>query len=614
MVFREFYRAIPVGGREPMTDSVAAELMTAMCLMPFMVTDFRLLVSPMVTASDASQSGMAVVRTQGLTQEGATALEELKNAELSPSSDKIGLVELFGGIGGARRALELLQVEPAVHVYVDNSPEATRVVAIAWPESVRHSMVEDITEEDVKAWVAAGPHIAVWILVAGFPCQGLTALNSQRSNHRDAKTQLCFEIGRIRSMLEKFSGKRVFAARENVSSMDEEMVKFFNEEFEAIPYKVCPSDLCHVRRPRLFWLDWKLGRYNDVQFEDRGLTQKVVFQGLRSHSSGWLKDGWELYGGEDNVLPTFVAPHEHHQEPYPAAGKERCNEEALKRWQSDRWRYPPYQYQLTAGLVSKKEGKWRYPDPEEKELLLKFRAEHTLPCAPAIFEKDHPEAFDNLRGKLLGNSFHCGVLAYLLSDLLFQVGLKKQRPSTAVIATRTPMQAESATQRGKHARLKASEVQEGKHKAMTQEEEMVRELIRRQVHRGADIRSTGLLGLPLRWPRNHVPTNWWIWKPVLDTRVEFEEHINVLEVRSDLLALRWRLRVAGNVGCHTLQLMDSQVSLGAIPKGRSPSAALAPVVEKIGALSIAGSTVQHVAYTTTNQNPADAGSRRHDEE
>ena len=108
MILREFYRGIDKGGREPMLDSVAAELVMALCLMPVMVTDFRLGVSPMVAASDASQTGMAVVRSIGLTGEGLTSLRDFMSADLSDASDQVGLIDLEGGIGSARRALEIL--------------------------------------------------------------------------------------------------------------------------------------------------------------------------------------------------------------------------------------------------------------------------------------------------------------------------------------------------------------------------------------------------------------------------------------------------------------------------------------------------------------------------
>ena len=61
MVFRSFYQEMEAGGRQPRGSAVESELIMCMCLMPLMVTDFRLRISPMVTASDASSKGFAVL-------------------------------------------------------------------------------------------------------------------------------------------------------------------------------------------------------------------------------------------------------------------------------------------------------------------------------------------------------------------------------------------------------------------------------------------------------------------------------------------------------------------------------------------------------------------------
>ena len=139
---------------------------------------------------------------------------------------------------------------------------------------------------------------------------------------------------------------------------------------------------------------------------------------------------------------------------------------------------------------------------------------------------------------------------------------------------------------------------------------MVRELLRRQTHTGGDIRPTGLLGVPMRWPRNHIEPSWWSWREVAGFQLQHAEHINTLELRSDLLQVRWRLKVTANVGTRGLHLMDSQVCLGALGHGRSPSASLAPVLERINALCVAGCMVQLLGYCRTETNPADAASRR----
>ena len=74
--------------------------------------------------------------------------------------------------------------------------------------------------------------------------------------------------------------------------------------------------------------------------------------------------------------------------------------------------------------------------------------------------------------------------------------------------------------------------------------------------------------------------------------------------------MRWRLRVAANIGAVGLRLMDSQVSLGALAHGRSPSAPLAHVLERINARIIGGSYRQLLGYCRSQTNPADAPSRR----
>ena len=75
MVFRQFYRALETGGRESLSGAAEGELILAMCLMPLMITDFRLVVSPLVTASDASETGWAVTRSESLAEEGRACLE-----------------------------------------------------------------------------------------------------------------------------------------------------------------------------------------------------------------------------------------------------------------------------------------------------------------------------------------------------------------------------------------------------------------------------------------------------------------------------------------------------------------------------------------------------------
>ena len=88
------------------------------------------------------------------------------------------------------------------------------------------------------------------------------------------------------------------------------------------------------------------------------------------------------------------------------------------------------------------------------------------------------------------------------------------------------------------------------------------------------------------------------------------EHINVLELRAKLSAVKWRARKAANLGTKYVHLLDSQVNLGVLAKGRSSSQQLANVMEQICAVLLASRMIPVGGYTRTDDNPADEPSRR----
>ena len=89
-----------------------------------------------------------------------------------------------------------------------------------------------------------------------------------------------------------------------------------------------------------------------------------------------------------------------------------------------------------------------------------------------------------------------------------------------------------------------------------------------------------------------------------------QEHINVLEVRSAHLTLRWRSRAPGRIGSRFLQLMDSQVAIAALAKGRSSSWKLNQVLRLVGALTVAAGFAPAYGYFMSEWNPSDSPSRR----
>ena len=102
----------------------------------------------------------------------------------------------------------------------------------------------------------------------------------------------------------------------------------------------------------------------------------------------------------------------------------------------------------------------------------------------------------------------------------------------------------------------------------------------------------------------------WVWYTLLAHRFDHPEHINLLEVRAALLGLRWRTRSAKRIFTRFVHLLDSQVALSVLVKGRSSSKLLNELVKKVAALTLAGSMMPTYGYVSLTWNPSDHGSRK----
>ena len=97
---------------------------------------------------------------------------------------------------------------------------------------------------------------------------------------------------------------------------------------------------------------------------------------------------------------------------------------------------------------------------------------------------------------------------------------------------------------------------------------------------------------------------------MLSFRWRAEAHINELELRAFLSALCWRLRRVSAMGCRYLHLLDSQVSIAVIVKGRSASVRLNRVQRKIGMLLLASGSRPFLGFCRSHTNPSDKPSRQ----
>ena len=146
------------------------------------------------------------------------------------------------------------------------------------------------------------------------------------------------------------------------------------------------------------------------------------------------------------------------------------------------------------------------------------------------------------------------------------------------------------------------------------EQSLVLDVMRGTSTKGSDVRiSTGELFNPSGWPRMPVPAKWWRWRTAVQFKWQADAHINELEMRAFLSALRWRLRAVCNLECKFLHLLDSQVSIAVLVKHRSGSRRLNRVARKVSSLELASGAVAILGFCRSSDNPADAPSRTKDD-
>ena len=100
------------------------------------------------------------------------------------------------------------------------------------------------------------------------------------------------------------------------------------------------------------------------------------------------------------------------------------------------------------------------------------------------------------------------------------------------------------------------------------------------------------------------------WKTIISTPWHHDEHINALELRAALLAMRWLSRRRSSHNCRIIILIDSAVSFFSLRKGRTSSNDICYPLRKIAALSLACSITLLPVWIPSLSNPADAPSRK----
>ena len=350
--------------------------------------------------------------------------------------------------------------------------------------------------------------------------------------------------------------------------------------------------------------------------EGISFTQHQYWRRIHAHASyptgdQWIDHGWEWAGAwEGAVLPTCMKAIPRNQPPPKPAGLSRCSEDTIARWRSHAFRFPPYQYN-DEFLFWRGDG-WRLPSAAERERLLGYGEGHTSLCLSASQQKQvGPQAYEDMRCSLLGDSFSifsfvipgAALCRRFLPSVEFQwlanrMGLAPGFRSPL----RCPAPLSQGLQYGFHAQALSS---------MLRPQDLNRILLTKVNHTGSDVRiSTGDILNPKAFPRQGAEASWWNWEPVFHCRWGKQEHINSLELRSIVLAIRYHISRRAAMSTRIFHLTDSYVCMSVIGKGRSGSKKLGFfVLRQLNSLLLAFDLYLVIGHVESSQNPTDEASQ-----
>ena len=381
------------------------------------------------------------------------------------------------------------------------------------------------------------------------------------------------------------------------------------------PYFVEAGQVVCCLRPRLYWISWQLSatlenprifeheHYHEVQFkiENKKLQSEV------EHST-WLLAGCSFLGGPAGRVPTLVRWIPRKRPPALPKGLHLLGTAERDLWVASRYGIPPYQFQAH-NLVRDRRGHHRVPNSSEREVLMDFALDHTMVACSSSHIKNHYRDSEVQRISLLGSSFQCGVVAWILQPFLEERGFLDRTFSVSEIRASLPiLWAARSLQRPL-----AVDESFGAAVGRPVEVLLASAYIQRADHRGSDVRlASGALFRPDVWPRIPVTTSHWRWRTIIAFPFQFEAHINELEMRSALAALRWRLRRIAGLFKKYFHILDSMVSLAVINKKRSTSHKLTRVICRMNALELCSGCVGCYGFSRSHRNPGDKPSRLFD--
>eukprot|EP00973_Karenia_brevis_P017604 2415688-Karenia_brevis.AAC.1 len=116
------------------------------------------------------------------------AHEEEAGKDATKPDDMLVLVSPFDGIGGARRALEIFGLKPALHVRFKTDQKCVEVVEREWPDVHSLGNMAEVKEERVVELLRTKPGLKRGLVIGGAPCQPFSGLNACRKGFEDPRS------------------------------------------------------------------------------------------------------------------------------------------------------------------------------------------------------------------------------------------------------------------------------------------------------------------------------------------------------------------------------------------------------------------------------------------
>jgi hypothetical protein len=195
----------------------------------------------------------------GLTLLGAQKAAAVGSRAVDKSEDELIVFEAFAGVGGARRALDVLGVTAAAYVNSKTSQEALRILKRKWPDGVELGDITKIADQQLRDLRSRVVRLRRGLLTGGFPCQGVSILNATRKGLGDARSALVWCLIELFARLKLIFFDVVWRFLfENAQSGPVDDVDVLSWVLGVEPIAVCSGDVTHTRRPRLYWVSFDM--------------------------------------------------------------------------------------------------------------------------------------------------------------------------------------------------------------------------------------------------------------------------------------------------------------------------------------------------------------------